>query len=77
MPTIPFRPDHALDSHGPTNGDRAKKAEYALTAHRGIDQPDEADLQDLLTNLMHLAHRDNLDFETYLDGARRCFEEEQ
>lgn len=77
MPATPFRPNHRTDSRSPTNGERAHAASLALATHRGPAQPDEADLQDLLTDLMHLAHRDDLDFENYLTSARRRFEEEQ
>jgi hypothetical protein len=73
----PFAPAKCIDGHGPTNGDRADRAEAALAAYRGDDQPDESHLADLLCDLMHLAHREGRDFDAELARGRSCFTEER
>ena len=58
-----------------TNRDRAERAAAALDEY-GNDDPG-ADLRDLLTDLIHFAHRTSVDFERGLQMARVHFEEEQ
>ena len=62
----------------PTNDDRANWAKDALknfTDSVGGDEP-QTDLGDLLRDLMHLAKRDGLNFETALGIATMHFEAE-
>lgn len=77
-----FNPDLDIDhsdGHAPNNGDRAERAYKALETWIGTDQRDDTDqtaLQDLLGDLMHLAHRDGLDFNHALElGARNFIDE--
>lgn len=72
-----FRSTRRADNTGRTNGQRAVAAERALDGWRKGDQKDEADLQDLLSDLMHLAHRERVDFDAALERAKFNFEEEK
>lgn len=60
----------------PTNNKRAERAMKAVGAWRGYEVGDEAELRDLLTDLMHLCRRDKVDFEGQLAIARRNFQDE-
>ena len=66
----------------PTNIERAASARAAITAmnkHRG-DPNNEVDLQDditdLITNLLHLAHQEQLDPQGRIDCALTNFDDE-
>lgn len=59
------------------NNDRAQWARVALRAfmkETGVDLEDA--LSDLLGDLMHMADRDNFDFEAALDRARYHYDAE-
>lgn len=78
--TRPFNPDCDVDECGITNGDRAERAERAVIEWLGTDGKDDTyrtHIQDLLCDLMHLCDRDRLDFNSILDMARRCQEDER
>ena len=72
-----FKPDRRIDNRRCSNGDRAARADKAMTAHRGNEDRDEADLCDLLADLMHMAHRDGIDFEVQLGRAQMNFNAEK
>jgi hypothetical protein len=76
-----FAPNKRVDPPpAPTNGDRAVRAEIAVNAYWGSDAQQEPigdRVSDLLADLMHLCHRDHVDFEVIFDRASRRFEEEQ
>ena len=69
----PFDPDKREDHLCPSNGERAIRAAEAVTVWRGREAVDESDLADLLSDLMHLAHRDRVDFNEQLARAQRNF----
>jgi len=59
-----------------TNTQRANRAAKALAAYRRAEKettPDEADMRDLLCDLMHLAPKLNLDFRTEVRYAEDNF----
>lgn len=62
----------------PTNGQRADYAEIGLKAYlKGCgDGPDEANIRDLIANLLHLAHRQGLDPSEEVHAALRDWAEE-
>lgn len=70
----PVKPKHKTKQ--PTNNKRAERAMKAVGAWRGYEVGDEADLRDLLTDLMHLCRRDKVDFEGQLAIAWRNFQDE-
>ena len=76
-----FRPNFSIDGPGEmTNGQRADRAGKALTTYIGWDRRDptnEMHLQDLLCDLMHLAHRDRINFGAVLASAEVCHIEER
>lgn len=54
------------------NADRAEAASQALSMHRqakGNANEDEADFRDLLSDLMHYAKQEGLNFDEELDSA--------
>lgn len=65
-------------THEPTNHQRTLWAQAAIDGFRNAtgDCEDEADLRDLLADLMHWAKAHNVDFEDELGVARRNFESE-
>lgn len=74
---LKFDPDKDVDNVGRTNGQRAENGQRALDYWRRHERPDEADLTDLLADLMHMAHRDGINFEQELERAQRNFEVER
>lgn len=69
-----FRPARDVDHNGNTNEMRADRAEMALlTYKREAGYPDtdcnEDVLTDLLCDLMHLADREEMEFDDRLDSA--------
>jgi hypothetical protein len=72
-----FKPSRCIDNRRVCNGDRAARADKAMAAHRGNKERDEADLCDLLADLMHMAHRDSVDFQKELNRATRNFNAER
>lgn len=73
-----FRPNRDVDKCGRTNNDRANRAAVALITHREGEPVDEADLRDLLANLMHMCDRDGTwDFEAELRSAARNYRDER
>jgi hypothetical protein len=70
---IKFRPPRNIDApSGFTNGQRAARAQETLEFHfRNDGQLDpETNLTDLLSDLMHLCHREGTNFEAQLANAR-------
>ena len=67
-----FDPDKRIDPDEPTNGERADKAACALEAFvsQGSCEPDEADIRDLIADLLHLCDRQGIDAEAQLASAR-------
>lgn len=59
----------------PTNKMRADRAEQALETYRGTDVVDESHIQDIISDLLHLAVRRKMD-PTFLGRAVRNFETE-
>lgn len=72
-----FKPAKVLDGEDRKNGDRANDAMKAVAAWRGICVADEADIRDLLCDLMHHCHKHGRNFEKELCQARRSFLEER
>ena len=78
-----FRPNHDSDhgnGSGLTNGDRAERAQGAVTAWLGEDQPDETPgthIQDLLCDLQHLCDREKIDFNELLRLGTSCYLDER
>lgn len=62
------------------NKQRADVAKFIITEHArrcsNLNDDDKAQLGDLLTNLMHFAKKEELDFEKVLSVARMHFENE-
>ncbi len=54
---------------------RADQARAAV--HRGIDAGTSAAMEYMLSNMMHLAHEENLDFQDLVDSARLVYEAER
>lgn len=68
------------DRHGnPINNNwRADRAERGLLSYIGEDKPYYPEhIQDLLSDLMHLACRERLDYEEMLRRARCTYEQER
>lgn len=61
-----------------TNSSRAARALIALEAYidAAIDVPDPSHLQDLITDLIHLAAAEGYEIDLLLDRALRNFEAE-
>lgn len=59
----------------PTNKTQADRAERALETYRGIDIVDESHIQDIISDILHLAVRRKLD-PTFFGRAVRNFEAE-
>lgn len=73
-----FKPSRRVDGKlSPTNMWRADRAKDALAKFRGNEEPDEADFADLLCDMMHLAHRDGIDFQKELKRASSNYKEER
>ena len=61
----------------PTNNERATRIDAVLEAYARI--PDEADLRDLLADIMHYCDREKIDFDAELSQAtdNYAFEKEE
>lgn len=68
-----FDPDKRIDPDEPSNGTRAEWAEAALHAFLEstgeADVPDEANIRDLIADLLHLCDRDGIDGEAQVESA--------
>jgi hypothetical protein len=72
-----FKPNYRVDGPDtPSNGERANRAALALKAYIGSEEPDEANLSDLLSDLRHLADRDGIDFAREFERATARYLEE-
>jgi hypothetical protein len=66
----------------PTNGERCNRIECLMLTYRkfltdGPPEPEETDLADLLTDCMHWAEREGLDFDEELKTARMHYNAEK
>jgi hypothetical protein len=66
-----------LEGESQTNNDRVKRATNAIIGWRGYEVADEANLRDLLSDLMHYCHKYGVNFEKELASARRRWIEER
>jgi hypothetical protein len=65
-----------IDTKFDSPAERATKAAVALKEYVGIQDSDEADFRDLLTDLMHYASQHKLNFDAELAMARGNFDAE-
>lgn len=66
-----------MTSKNPTNGDRALRAQQALDEWRRPDSiKDESDIQDLISDLLHLAVRQRINDYAIIRRAINNFKEE-
>lgn len=71
-----WRPKRNIDKpSGYTNAQRAEHGEKAMVGYAVTD--DSSDFRDLLTDLMHYAQREKVDFDAELAMARNLYEEER
>lgn len=78
----PFRPDAGQDEFSSfTNGERAERTMKFVREVHGRGAMYGSDCQDavadLLGDLMHLCHREVLDFEAALESGRMHYESER
>jgi len=82
MSKFKFKPKKDCDKNGQTNGLRASRGEYGLTAYRkaagyaGVKFED-CMVQDLITDLCHLLDREKIDAEEIIEGALYNWREER
>lgn len=78
--TTKFKPRLRIDGPGtPSNGERADRAYGAVLAWVGTDRFDELcgeEIQDLLTDLRHLCHREDIDIEGLIASSKQHWIEE-
>lgn len=78
-PISRFRPDGRSDDADElchTNDQHADQAKRAMSEY-GVENDAETAVEDLLANLMHFCHREDLDFEDLLTMASIHFEAEK
>jgi len=61
----------------PLQRNRLKRVGRALKVYKGSEAPDEADMRDLLTDLMHFAAANRFDFDGELYLAQGNFLDER
>jgi hypothetical protein len=80
----PHKPTGGRNMHEPTNEERAARISriggvlehYAVECKGDACVEVETDVSDLLADIMHFCHQDELDFEDFLRTARMNFEAE-
>ena len=76
-----FKPDKNLDPIEPTNGTRADCAEMAVVTHlQATGEPDVIDedaVRDLISNLLHLADRMELDAAAIVEQSKKDWTRER
>jgi hypothetical protein len=72
-----FAPAKVLEDEDRSNGDRADRGSKAIMGWRGYEPADEADISDLVADLMHYCHKHRINFEKELCRGRRRFLEER